>query len=232
MPSSFRRSPVKTPTAAAPGYAWRFCLVPNDDEHIELFRGAIANLLDFSYWDDSEGMQAADVIQEFQQTDMSISNPFIGMILPAATDNPPSSDWLLCDGRTLSDADYPELGQQISAFLRVDTTHFKIPDLRHRFPYGAQLFDTIGEKIGSNSITLTSSNMPPHSHTLSPHTHAESTAVPTAITIGAGVPAPSALPAVGATGLSGGGVTGSAGSGAAIDSTPAATLVNYWIVAR
>lgn len=163
---------------------------------------------------------------------MSIANPFVGFILPAATDNPPTPDWIICDGRTLADADYPELGAVISAFLRVDAGHFKIPDLRHRVPYGAMTFDTIGEKIGSNSITLTSSNMPSHSHTIPPHTHAESTAVPTAITIGAGVPAPSALPAVGATGLSGGGVTGSAGSGTAIDSTPAATVVNYWIVAR
>lgn len=123
--------------------------------------------------------------------------PFAGGILPAG--------WLVCDGSSLLRVSYPDLFAAIgTVWGSADSLHFNLPDLRGRTlvgqgtnPVSGTTF-TLGEYSGEESHTLTTAEIPAHSHT-------EVTAVPTLINGGLEAPASSATPSTGATGLTGGG---------------------------
>ena len=79
--------------------------------------------------------------------------------------------WLLCDGRSLQRSDYPELFEIIgTSFGSVDADTFNLPDFRGRaigiVGHGPGLTNRpMGTSIGSETHTLTSSEMPSHTHT-------------------------------------------------------------------
>lgn len=141
----------------------------------------------------------------------------IGTIVPHVLNTiPPYA--LPCDNATYLRVDWPELYAVLPPALIVDADHFKTPELINgRFPRGGTLFSGYGTKGGANSVVLTTANMPAHSHT-------EITATPTLLAIGTGVPAPSAVPGVGAT--------GSAGAGTAVTTIPSYSQVGYMIIGK
>ncbi len=90
--------------------------------------------------------------------------------------------WLVCDGRALSRIDYPTLFQAIGATYGSDTSSdFLLPDCRGRAlgacGQGAGLTPRVmGASVGAETCTLTTNNIPSHSHTAScatsgDHTH-------------------------------------------------------------
>lgn len=85
------------------------------------------------------------------------------IITSAASSAPPGT--LPCDGRTLSASSYPELYAALGhAFGGTTNTSFKIPDLRGRCPIGASSNHELGSKGGAETVTLTVSNLPAHTH--------------------------------------------------------------------
>lgn len=86
------------------------------------------------------------------------------------------SGWLICDGTAVSRTTYSGL------FAAIGTTYgsgngsttFNLPDWRGRAPFGYSATDTdfnaMGKTAGSKTVTLTTSNLPTHSHTLD-HSH-------------------------------------------------------------
>ncbi|KAA9339762.1 hypothetical protein F0P96_03865 [Hymenobacter busanensis] len=77
--------------------------------------------------------------------------------------------WALCDGRSLNPEEYPVLFRLIGTTYGGNFTAFKIPDLRSRVatgvgtgPQGTSY--TLGETGGSETVTLTRSNLPQHTH--------------------------------------------------------------------
>lgn len=80
--------------------------------------------------------------------------------------------WLLCDHSSYLRADYPDLFAAIgTAHGAVDGTHFNVPDMRGRVPLGVGTGDaadatahTLAQKAGTETHTLTTSEMPSHSH--------------------------------------------------------------------
>lgn len=74
--------------------------------------------------------------------------------------------WLICDGRSVSSAAYPELYAVIGTTYGGYGTNFQLPDLRGRFPAGKDTgtFATLGGKGGEEKHTLTIAEMPAHQH--------------------------------------------------------------------
>jgi len=125
--------------------------------------------------------------------------------------------WKLCDGSYFAKADYPDYWSMIEAgsyayVWEYDTDNFTIPDMVLRFPYGTN--DEPGGQGGEATHTLTSGEMPAHTHT----------EVTTGIT-GLFV-APGEVPAVIAAGA---GVTGSTGGGGAHNNLPPFTQLCPYI---
>jgi microcystin-dependent protein len=89
--------------------------------------------------------------------------------------------YLLCDGTAVSRTTYSSLFTTIgTAYGTGDgSTTFNLPNLQNRIPVGKGSdaeFDTLGETGGEKAVTLTSSQIPAHSHpnTLSSNTVASS----------------------------------------------------------
>lgn len=90
----------------------------------------------------------------------------VGTIIAYAGNTIPDG-WHLCDGASLSRADYPDLFAAIGTIWgSSDALTFKVPDLTDRFPRGANLFSghAVGNYHGEEQVTLSQAQMPVHDH--------------------------------------------------------------------
>ena len=85
--------------------------------------------------------------------------------------------WLLCDGRTLSIAAYPELYAILGTTYGGDgITTFGLPDPTDQVLGVAGSTHAVGSSTGSETITLSTSQLPAHNHSITidsngSHTH-------------------------------------------------------------
>ena len=85
--------------------------------------------------------------------------------------------WLICDGAAETRADLPNLSAlyELSGYpygAGNGSTTFNKPDLRARVPIASGTgFVTPGATGGAGTVTLTTANMPAHSHTVNSHSH-------------------------------------------------------------
>lgn len=98
-----------------------------------------------------------------------MAEAFLGEIRMFGGDYAPE-DWFICDGRTLSIAEYSSLYALLGTRFGGDgITNFKIPDLRGRVPIGQGNMGgipfTLGETPGLETVTLSVSELPAHTHT-------------------------------------------------------------------
>jgi microcystin-dependent protein len=99
-----------------------------------------------------------------------MSEPFLGEIRMFGGNFAPV-DWALCNGQLLSVAENAALFNLIGTTYGGDgVSTFGLPDLRGRFSMhqgnGPGLSSvTIGEQAGAETVTLTSRQIPAHSHT-------------------------------------------------------------------
>jgi microcystin-dependent protein len=152
-----------------------------------------------------------------------------GLIMPVCTAALPQGT-LLCDGSTHLRVDYPNLYDALDLAYIIDADSFMVPDLQDRFVLAAGPLHAAATSGGSATATLTVDQLPAHSHTTQPHTHTEVTAVPTAIAIGPGVPAASAVPGAGVTGTATV-IVDPTGNGQPVDLNPPYFALRYVVVA-
>ncbi|CAM3820301.1 MULTISPECIES: phage tail protein [Pseudoalteromonas] len=95
-----------------------------------------------------------------------MADPFMSEIRPFAFDFAPKG-WAWCDGQLLA------ISQNQALFSLLDTqyggdgrTNFKLPDLRSRVPVGIGNGYDAGMTAGVEQVTLTTAEIPAHSHLL------------------------------------------------------------------
>ena len=125
-----------------------------EDEEFEM-RAMMTEML-FIYFEGEDVMPAGLVA------------PFVGEVAPTG--------WLLCNGAQYERSQFPELYNVLPAVFHVDSDTFALPDLRGRTVVGAGLSAplssrTIGDTGGTETHTLSSAEMPSHTHTQNSHNH-------------------------------------------------------------
>jgi microcystin-dependent protein len=100
-----------------------------------------------------------------------MATPFVGQIISVGFGFTPLG-WFPCDGRTVSIAEYQSLYALLGTAYGGDgQTTFGLPSLNGRVPLGMGQGHGLsnyvqGQLAGTESVTLLSSNTPPHTHTI------------------------------------------------------------------
>jgi microcystin-dependent protein len=97
-----------------------------------------------------------------------VTSPFIGEVRMFGGNFAPVG-WNMCDGSTLSINQFQALFTLIGTTYGGDgQTTFQVPDLRGRFPVhqgtGAGQTAVIGQVAGTETVTLSTSQLPSHNH--------------------------------------------------------------------
>ncbi len=95
------------------------------------------------------------------------NQPYLSEIQLFACNNFVPAGWALCNGQLLS------ISQNQALFSLLGTTYggngtttFALPDLRGRVPLGMSASHPLGEAGGTETVTLTASQIPTHTHTI------------------------------------------------------------------
>jgi microcystin-dependent protein len=99
-----------------------------------------------------------------------MSTPYVGEIRAFGFTFQPVG-WFLCNGQTLPIANYEVLFAVIGTTYGGDgTSTFQLPNLQGRVPMhqgtSSQMSTTLGQTLGTETVTVTTATMPAHNHTI------------------------------------------------------------------
>jgi len=95
-----------------------------------------------------------------------MADPFLGEIRLFGFNFAPYQ-WAFCSGQSLSISQYSALYSLLGTLYGGNgTSNFNLPLLTSRAPIGADSASAVGVPSGSESVALTTSNVPTHGHTL------------------------------------------------------------------
>lgn len=107
-----------------------------------------------------------------------MSEPFLGELKLASFNFPPKG-WALCNGQLLP------INQNQALFSLLGTSYggdgmrtFSLPDLQGRAPLHRGNGVVLGQKAGAETVTLNSSQLPTHTHTLTASADIANASVP------------------------------------------------------
>lgn len=96
-----------------------------------------------------------------------MAEPYVGEIRMFAGTFAPR-EWRFCNGDLISISEYDVLYSLLGTTYGGDGQQtFALPDLRGRLPIGQSGIYPIGAKAGAETVTLTSQQIPAHTHALS-----------------------------------------------------------------
>lgn len=103
-----------------------------------------------------------------------MADPFVGEVRLFAGNFPPQN-WAFCDGQLLSIAGNEVLFELIGTTYGGDGQNtYALPDLRGRVPVHQASGFVMGQRGGSETVTLLPGQMPPHTHAMMASTTAAS----------------------------------------------------------
>ena len=150
------------------------------------------------------------------------------IVLWSGINAPDDSGLLLCDGSSVSSADYPALFSVIgTAFGGDGAPNFNLPDLRGKVALGQSTEFPYASSGGEAEHTLTVPEIPSHTHIDSGHTHGYTPAVATVEDVSPGVPVPGALPGASFTAMASANLSNTGGGGAHNNMQPYLALRYY-----
>ncbi len=105
-----------------------------------------------------------------------------GIVMPFAGSTAPQG-WMLCDGAAVSRTTYAALFAVIGTIYGAGDgeTTFNIPNLAGRVVIGSSQSHALGTTGGSETVTLTSDQLPAHVHEVPQHGHENDIAVQTPV---------------------------------------------------
>ena len=124
-----------------------------------------------------DGTRITSLRQMVGQIDSS--GTFVAGDMKASFAVSPPAGWLRCDGAQYLISDYPELFGAIGYAYGGTGANFRVPDLRNRFPMGAETAIAVGQVGGAAAVALSLAQLPAHDHgaqtsTTTDHTHSVS----------------------------------------------------------
>lgn len=174
-----------TPDTLPAGLTCRVLFIPDDRDWIAQVYGAIEELT-FAYsWTEYGSItpeQAAAVMGEM--FDKLLTNQrgcrMVGeIVLWSGIDAPDDPNLLLCNGASLATSDYSDLFNVIgTAYGTTGAGYFNLPDLRGRVAIGESGSHALASTGGAETVSLTTAEMPSHTHTDTGHVHALAGEVP------------------------------------------------------
>lgn len=100
----------------------------------------------------------------------------LGLVIPFAGKVAEIPSWLLlCDGTTYDRIDYPDLYSVLEDAFIIDADHFQTPNLNENFVRGGT---PVGDTGGEATVTLTTAEIPSHTHFRNSYELAEYVASP------------------------------------------------------
>lgn len=205
------------------GFTCRRVLIPDQVDWIAIVGGCLLDLTyarNFEQFGTATPAETAAIFSVmFDKFSLEGACHMIGEVIAwAGSDGPPDDGLILCDGRSVSQSDYPALWEVIGlTYGGTDETDFLLPDLRGKTIISASDDFDLADSGGEIEHTLTTAEMPAHTHT-------EVTAVPAIINGGLEAPASSATPSTG--------ITGSSGDGGAHNNMQPYLALRYYIQAK
>ena len=197
---------------------------------------ALALLTDPNNWEEIGTATVDQATIAFSATieDAYVFPDPVGLIFPTAN---PGTDFgisaLYCDGAAYATTDYPALFGVVGYTFGGSGASFRVPDLRSTVPIGAGGTVhgnpvSVGSVGGEQSHTLTTAEMPSHTHTDTGHTHGYEGAVSVPDLAGE-IPTPvgQAVPLTTAPGFAS---LANTGGSAAHENMQPWLGVGYWIV--
>lgn len=231
-----------TPSTNPADYVCRVLFIPNEEGFIANIRGLLQTFTFPESFVQEGGITPDETAEAYNRTfddfcfNLGTCRVIGEIIVFAGATSPYPTLWLDCDGSSLLRSDYPDLFNVIgTTYGAADSAHFNLPDMRGRAPLnqgtGTGLSArAIGDSIGEQEHTLIVSEAPNHTHTDSGHTHVESIAIPTVTSISPGVPQPTAIPGIGATGIGFASLSSSGGNNPHNNMQPS-IVISFLIVA-
>lgn len=129
-------------------WIWENPIAPISDALFE----AINHQLDQTAWELMNGMQVGQLFAHIAL----LTDPNVILLI----------------GQTVLQVDYPELTAVVPASWLVGAD-IQLPDMRDKGLFGGTIPTDLGVVTGSNTETLTTAQIPSHTHTQLPHVHTE-----------------------------------------------------------
>lgn len=129
------------------------------------------------------GSEEANANELNSAADMRLSEPFVGSVVLFAGNFPPRG-WAFCDGQLLAVSQFQALFSILGTIYGGDgRTTFGLPDLRGRVPIGPRSGPGLpsyreGQSGGAVEHTLTTQEIPAHTHSLRGSSSAGSSSTP------------------------------------------------------
>jgi microcystin-dependent protein len=154
-------------------YVCRRIRIPKHINILGAVNEAISYLTLANVWEASENVSSVEMqaLMSEMWYQFVESDCMIGSVVPVIRADLP--DYMLpCDGSTYDRVDYPDLYEMLDPAYILDADTFQTPDLRGLTIIGANDTYPVNSTGGEAEHTLTTAEMPSHSHTDSGHAHA------------------------------------------------------------